>query len=87
MNKEANENKAIKPTNTKLEKINKVDNQNMKLNIHYISLGAGVMSGFYQYNLLEKSKFTQPARFLVCTLTAGFCYGLTKMILKNVNEL
>lgn len=70
---------------------NSKDNLKNKQNIDYnsISLFSGVLSSIYQYNLMLKSDkpLSKLYKFGMCSGAFVICFTMTRLILKNINNI
>ena len=63
------------------------NNNQEKINVEMISIGAGILSGFYQYNNLSTMKMGNLPKLSVCGFTFLLCYSMTNMALKRINQI
>jgi hypothetical protein len=62
--------------------------QEKTLDTRIVSLGASIMAGVYQYNLLQKSNpnYSLQRKLGYCGGAAFICYFMTKTLLNNINN-
>ncbi len=57
------------------------------INVEFISIGSGILSGLLQYKNLAESKMKIVPKTTVCGLTFLLCYGITNVALRNIYQL
>jgi hypothetical protein len=60
-----------------------------ELNYNAISFAAGIMSTILQYNQLNKFNppLSNPTKLFACGGTFLLCFYVTRLMLKNINEI
>jgi hypothetical protein len=62
--------------------------QEKTLDTGIVSVGASLMAGIYQYNLLQKTNpnYSLKIKLAYCGGAAFICYFMTKTLLNNINN-
>ena len=64
------------------------ENNNKEIiKVEVISIGAGILSGLYQFKNLSENKMRTLPKLSVCGLTFLLCYSVTNLALKNIHQI